>query len=314
MKFEDLHIMQQLYLTALYAEGTFKPSIKDTDEVYYDVLNGVNIKLKDLKQMISMGWIVFLDEDGEIDLETGGIVVNYEICKYSGMDEVQIFMSRISKNDESDHFDRFGLSSNLRLSEDPRTEFSKISKLVVPFAATDESAAKLLEVLNSFIKGAEKASQLPEEFYNLVAMDVPARIIIDQMTHATMYELVTSKKKHRRYTPIISSSEHNVFNIDYERKPSASMKIVMGEKDTDFTVSLTNSAGHQEGGTFNVVSERDTSTTVNTVITLLTNIVEDSVHVVEYRPLLRRFLEYFNQGARHVKNNLVLTNNKGARP
>ena len=307
MKFEDLHLMQQLYLTVLYTEGTLKPIIREADAVYHDALNNVDIKLKDLKQINSYGWVLFLNEDDD-----NRINVNYEASITTGLDEVQFFMSRIVDKDNYEFLDKFGLSSNQILKDDPITEFNKLRSAVKPFAQTDTGAALVVETLDKLIAGAKKASQLPEEFFKLISGDVPASILLRRIRRTTQYLITTSKKKHRRYTPIISVPDEYSVYLEYERKPSATMKITMGASDTDFVVSMSSSTGQQETGTFNLVSERDTSTTLNTAINLLVSIVEDSVHADEYKPLLRRFLQYFNEGVSHVKGSVVLKS-KGAR-
>lgn len=313
MKFEDLHLMQQLYLAVLYTEGTMKPTIREGDAVYHDALNHVDIKLKDLKQVNSQGWVLFSDENDDAIIEDDNrVVINYEINTMSGLDEVQFFMSRIADESTHEFLDKFGLASSQLLRDDPVTEFTKLKSLVQPFAATDAGATLIVNTLDKLIAGAKKASQLPESFFKLIAGDVPAGILLKRMRITTQYLIDTSEKKHRRYTPIISVLDEYSIYLEYERKPSATMKVVMGATDTDFNVLLTSSTGYQEGGTFNLVSERDTSTTLNTTINLLTNIVEDSVHTDEYKPLLRRFLQYFNEGVKHVSSNVVLFS-KGAR-
>ena len=312
MKFEDLHLMQQLYLTVLYTEGTLKPTIKEGDAVYHDALNDVDIKLKDLKQVNSHGWVLFLDENDDSLEKENQIYISYEVSILSGLDEVQFFMSRTTGNNRHEHLDKFGLSSSQLLRDDPVTEFTRLRTLIKPFAHEDAGSEAVVDALDKLIAGAKKASELPEEFFKLIAGDVPANILLQRIRHTTQYLIVASKKKHRRYTPNISVPDmYNVY-IEYERKPSATMNVSMGASDTDFIVTLTSSTGHQEGGTFNLVSERDTTTTLNTAINLLVNIVEDSVYADEYKPLLRRFLQYFNEGVRHVKNSVVLLS-EGAR-
>lgn len=304
MTFEDLHIMQQLYLTVLYTEGTMKPTIKDDDKLYHDEINNVDIRVTDLKENLSWGWVLFLDEkEGEPSLEQD-IHVHYEVSKHRSLNAVQFFMSAKLDGENYDHFDRFGLASKYRLYKDVETEFTKLKKLVAPFVETDEGAKKITKLVNRFLEGIKKAKTLPTSFFESIAMDVPAKIILDQIGYITQYSIHNAKVTHRRYTPIITALSSVVYLIDYEKKPSASMKVTLGHDGEGILIELTSTDGTQEGGSFKTVSEEDINTTINTSVDLLTTIVNDCKYADEYKPLLGRFLQYFNEGVKHVKINI----------
>ena len=306
MEFKDLHIMQQLYLTVLYTDGTMKPTIKDGDLLYHDKTNHVDIRVSDLKENLSWGWVLFLDSESKKPSLKQDINVHYEVSKYHSLNVVQLFMSAGIEDEEYDHFDRFGLASKYRLSQDVETEFINLKALVKPFIETDEGAKKITKLADKFLGGVEKAKQLPSSFFESIRMDVPAKIILDNISYVTQYSLHNSKKIHRRHTPTMASFNPHTYLIDYEKKPSASMKITLGHDGEGILIELTSANGTKEGGSFKTVSEKDINTTINTSVDLLIAIINECTYADEYKPLLKRFLQYFNQGVKHVKNTMRL--------
>lgn len=299
MELKDLHILQQLYLSFLYTEGALKPTITDDDLIYDDIVNNVKIKLKDLKSGLPCGWGIFIDdEESEIPVEF--FMVSYEIDNFKGMDSVLFRISNKYKG-ESDLFDRYGLLNNSYISGDLELAIEKQLAMLEPFIKIDESVAVAYGIFKRLMVGIEKAKKLPKDFLDSVVVDYPMSILLRRICIDTTYTILNEPFKYRRHTPIIKTVDEHTFDIYYEKPDKASMTIVLGKEGTGVDMKLLSSTGKIEGGVFTLKSEKDLLATLNSTVGMLEQIVEDTEFRDEYKPLLKRFLQYFNKGIKQIK-------------
>jgi hypothetical protein len=304
MTFDDLHLMQQIYLVREYVEKGMKLIRPTGCEYHVDEAHGVTINKSHLRTQIKHVWLPnLIDED--MDEE---IFITFEVSDTKGVDYVNVnFNTHGSNGRDRVLYDQFGLTYDLHITGSLEAGLIKILCMLDPFVELEQLSASTTSVIETMLDTIPLIRTLPDSFFDDIIVDVGSMIALNRLYNAIHYETVMDKKIYRRYAPIITSNSIQELTIYSERENTATMTITMALHGPEVNVVLNSSIGKIEGGIFSLpTAYRDVAEINNNIRQMIIQIVDDCSFKEELTANLRRFLQYYDVASKRVKWGLIL--------
>lgn len=298
MTFDDLHLMQQIYLVREYLEKGENINRPDGCEYHVDEAHGVTINKSHLRTQMKHVWI-----PNPVDEETGDdVFVTFETSDIKGVDYVNVNFRSLTNDNDRRLYDKFGLTYGLHLTGALEDGLIKMLKMLEPFIELEQLSKSTTRVLKRMLDTIPLIKTLPDSFFDDVKVDIGAMVTLNRLYNAIYHEVITDKRVYRRYTPIITSGGTKALKVYSERDNTASMVITMGLHGPDVNVSLISATGKIEGGVFTLpTTYRDIADINNSVRQMIIQIVDDCTFKEELSATLRRFLKYYDIASKYVK-------------